>query len=333
MGKSKKKTDKSLSTGKKLIAILVLSCSLVGLGVSAGFAVNDVFSLIFAVLSGIVAFITLFILLKDYKIERKGKTAKKTTKWYADKFIAALVPVWVIAAIVLIAVGAGENEAVMYAGFLMFPVISILIAPNAALYALKDIKGWKRIFTANGNLDKSKDNEDFHMVKVPVSFEKKLFFAVVKDRILNLFAVVTVMVVGAVSGLILILTYDSHSVSPGNVIGAIFYVRVRRGTGFMAFILLLVLVFGFPAVVYYITDAIYKLRTVTSHKYIAYHAIVKYVKIYKMRIDCDGRHYEYKYCTLVGMREKKVNDTPAVLIFIPDDVFVFPDEIVNPESK
>ena len=27
-----------------------------------------------------------------------------------------------------------------------------------------------------------------------------------------------------------------------------------------------------------------------------------------------------------GMKEKQVHDTPAVLIFIPDDVFIFSDE-------
>lgn len=37
----------------------------------------------------------------------------------------------------------------------------------------------------------------------------------------------------------------------------------------------------------------------------------------------------YKYGTLVGMKENQVNDTPATLIFIPDDVLIFPDEVLN----
>jgi len=36
------------------------------------------------------------------------------------------------------------------------------------------------------------------------------------------------MVVGAVAGLIAILTYDSRSVSPGDLFRAIVYVRMRR---------------------------------------------------------------------------------------------------------
>ena len=215
----------------------------------------------------------------------------------------------------------------MYAGILMFPVISIVIAPNGALYALKDAKDWKGIFYGKGNLASFKDNKDFHWEKVPVSFEKRLFWAVVKDQILNGITIIAFLFIGAVGGIIAILTYDSHTVSPGDIFGAIRYVRLRRGTGLMGFILLVVLVFGFPIFVYFVTNVIYKLRIVTSHKYMAYHAIVHYMNSYKASVNSDGRHYEYKYCTLVGMKDKDIHDTPAILIFIPDDVLIFPDEV------
>ena len=325
MGKTKKKTDKSMPVGIKLLLILLLSCSLVGTGVCAGLAVQSIYLLVFAAPFVIIAFVSLLFLLKDYKNAKK----EKTLKWYVDKFLVAFVPIWVISAIVLITVGYEDNDPVIYAGVLMFPMISILIAPNAALYALKDLKGWERIFYGNGNLENCKDNKDFYRVNTPVAFEKRLFWAVVRDQILNIYAAISLMVIGAISGMISILTYDSHSVTPGDVLGAVFYVRVRRGTGFMAFILLMVVVFGFPVFVYYITNAIYKLRIIAGHKYIAYHAVVKYVNTYKMKIDSDGRKYEYKYSTLVGMKEKQVNNTPAVLIFIPDDVLIFPDEVFN----
>ena len=331
MSRKKKSPGKSMPIGLKLFLILLLSCSMVGTAVFAAFAFENIHSLLIAIPSGIVAFITLLILLKDYKIENGKTTQKKqkTTRWYIDKIIAGFVPVWVITAIVLIAVGSGENEVIMYAGFLMFPVISILIAPNAALYAIKDSKNWKSIFYGKGNLEKFKDNKDFYWMKAPVAFEKRVFWTVVKDRILNIFTLVSFMVIAAAFGLLSILTYDSHSVSPGNLFGAIFYVRVRRGTGVMAFILLLIVVFGFPAFVYFITDAIYKLRIVTKHEYLVYHAIVSSVNTYKLRIDNGGRKYEYKYGTLVGMKEKQINNTPAVMIFIPDDVLIFPDEVIT----
>lgn len=326
LGKAKNKNVKSLSVGKKLLLILLLACSLVGTAVCAGFAVKDIFSLVFAVPAGIIAFIALLILLKDYKTEKK----EKTVKWYVDKFLVALVPVWVATAIALIVVGYDENELVMYAGFLMFPLISIIVAPNAALYAVRDAKGWKRIFYGNGNLESFKDNKDFYRVKTPVGFEKELIGAVIRDQILNISTAVVFMFIVAVFGLISIVTYDSHSVSPGDLIGAVFYVRVRRGTGVMAFILLIILVFGFPLFVYYVTNAIYKLRIITKHQYMAYHAIVSDMNDGTLRINCGKRHYKYKYCIPVGMRASQICDTPAVLIFIPDDVLIFPDEIFKP---
>ena len=325
MSKRKKKTDNSLPTGIKLLLVLLLACSFVGTGIFAGLAVKNIYTLVFAVPSAIIAFITLLILLRDFKNTKKEKTAK----WYVDKCLMALIPIWVMAAIVLIADGSDKNEPVMYVGILMFPVISILISPNAALYALGDTKGWKRIFYGKGNLESFKDNKEFYWVKTPVSFEKRIIRAVVKDQILNVFTLISLMVIGAIAGLISILTYDSHRVSPGDVLGAIIYVRARRGTGIMAFILLVIAVFGFPILVYYLTNAIYKLRIVAGHKYMAYHAIVKSVNNYKVRIYSDGRRYEYKFGTLVGMKENQIKDTPATLIFIPDDVLIFPDEVVN----
>ena len=325
MGKTKKKTEKHLSAGKKLLTILLLSCSMVGLGVSIGFAAGkDIYALIFAALSAVVAFIMLSILLKDYQTKKK-----KTTKWYVDKYIAALVPVWVLSAIFLIAVGYDENETIMYIGFLMFPAISMMIAPNAALYALRDSKGWKKIFYANGNLERFKDTNVFYSIKPPVDFERKIYRAVIKDQFLDVFALISLMFIIALVGIWAILTYDSHSVAPGDLLYAIRYVKLRRGTGLMAFLLLLVVVFGFPAFVYYVTNAIYKLRIIAKHQYMAYHAIVRKVDSYRMLIDCDGRCYEYKYSTLVGMKENQINNTPAVLIFIPDSVVIFPDEILK----
>ena len=334
MSKKPKKTEKSMPIGLKLLAILLLSVSTVAFAVSLAFAFLDIFSLVIAVPSGIIAFAMLLILLKDYKPAGKKnskkkkteKTTEKNAKWYIDKILAALVVFGVLLAIFLIAVGYDENEAVMYAGLLLFPFLSILISPNAVFYSLKDMNGWKRIFYGKGNLEKYKDNKDFYWVKTPVAFEKRLFWAVVKDQILNIYAVITLMVFAAVAGLISILTYDSHTATPGDLFGAVVYVRARRGTGFMAFILLLVIVFGFPVFVYYLTNAINKLRIITGHKYMAYHAVVKYMDTYKMVIDSGNRKYEYKYSTLVGMKEKQVHDTPAVLIFIPDDVLIFPDE-------
>ena len=328
MGRNKKKkqsTD-SLSIGKKLFLILLLSFSLVATGIFAAFSFGNAVALVFAVPAGILAFVSLFILLKDYKIGEKGKT-EKTVKWYIDKFIAGLVPVLVIAALVMIVLYSEEDNAVLYVmGFLIFPILSIVISPNAALYSLKDMKGWKKIFYGKGNLEKFKDNKDFYKVKTPLSYERKIYWAVVKDQFLNVATVVVIMFLISVITILAMMRGVPGGVSPGNLIVAVIYVRARRSMGFMFFMLLFIAVFGFPIFVWYVTNAVSKLRIISKHEYIAYHAVVESVNGYVMRIDSDGRKYKYDYCTLIGMKAKQVKKTPATLVFIPDDVLMFPDK-------
>ena len=326
MGRNKKKkqSQNSLSNGKKLIIILLLSCSLVAFGVFAALSFNNVAALTFAVPTGILAFVLFFVLLKDYKIEKKGKRTKeaKTAKWYIDKFLAGLVPVLVIAALVMIVSYSEEDHAVLYvAGFLMFPVLSIAISPNAALYSLKDMKSWKQIFYGKGNLENFKDNKDFYKVKAPLPYERRIYRAVVKDQFLNVATVLVIMILISVIAILKMMRGVPGGVTPGHLIEAIIYVRAKRAMGFRFFTLLLIAVFGFPIFVWYVTNAISKLRIISKHEYIAYHAVVESVNGYVMRINSDGREYKYDYCTLIGMKAKQVKNTPATLVFIPDDVF------------
>ena len=333
MGRNKKKKQSpdSLSNGKKLIIILLLSCSLVAFGVFAALSFNNVAALTFAVPTGILAFVLLFVLLKDYKIEKKGKRTKeaKTAKWYLDKFLAGLVPVLVIAALVLIITYSEEDNPVLYvAGFLIFPVLSIAISPNAALYSLKDMKDWKKIFYGKGNLQNFKDNKDFYNVKTPLPYERKIYWAVVKDQFLNISTVLVIMFFISVIAILKMMRGVPDGIAPGNLIGAIIYVRAKRAMGFRFFVLLSICVFGFPVFVWYVTNAISKLRIISKHEYIAYHAVVASVNGYVMYINSDdGRKYKYDYCSLIGMKAKQVKNTSATLVFIPDDVLMFPDEV------
>lgn len=69
-----------------------------------------------------------------------------------------------------------------------------------------------------------------------------------------------------------------------------------------------------------------KLFLVVLRNQVLDHAVVKSVRSYKMCINEEGRKYSYDYATCVGIKEKDVHDTKAVLIFIPDDVLIFPDK-------
>jgi hypothetical protein len=335
MGRNKKKkqSDNSLSLGKKLGLILLLSCSLVATGVFAALSLSNPAGLVFTVPAGILAFVLLLILLKDYKIEEKGKKAKTTkpVKWYIDKFLAGFVPVLVIAALALIITYSEEDNPVLYVtGFLIFPVLSISISPNAVLYSLKDLKDWKKIFYGKGNLENFKDNKEFYNIRPPLPYERKIYWAVVKDQFLNVSTVLVVMFLISVITILAMMRGVPGGVTPGNLIEAIIYVRAKRAMGYGFFVLLLIAVFGFPMFMWYVTNAVSKLRIISKHEYIAYHAVVARVNGYVMYINSDdGRKYKYDYCSLIGMRAKQVNNTPATLVFIPDDVLMFPDEVLD----
>ena len=330
-GKKKNQSSNSLSNGKKLLIILLLSCSLVATGVFAALSLSNAAALVFTVPAGILAFVSLLILLKDYKIEEKGKKAKtiKPVKWYIDKLLAGLVPVLVIAALVLIIMYSEEDNPVLYVtGFLIFPVLSIAISPNAALYSLKDLKDWKKIFYGKGNLGNFKDNKDFYSIKPPLPYERRIYWAVVKEQFLNVSTVLVIMFLISVITILRMMRGVPDGIAPGNLIGAILYVRAKRAMGFRFFVFLFICVFGFPVFVWYVTNAISKLRIISKHEYIAYHAVVAHVNGYVMYINSDdGRKYKYEYCSLIGMKAKQVKDTPATLVFIPDDVLMFPDKI------
>ena len=57
--------------------------------------------------------------------------------------------------------------------------------------------------------------------------------------------------------------------------------------------------------------------------------IVKKVEDSTVTVDRDGKVFHYKDCSCVGIREKKINNTGATLVFIPDDVLLIPDEVVE----
>lgn len=310
-----------MSNGKKLLIILILSCSVEGFGVLLGLSFSYIYALAFALPAGALAFLLFRMLLKDFKSKNE-----KTTRWYTDKYIAMFVPVWITAALVIIAFSSDGSDTLLAAGFLMFPVASIAVAPNGALLARKNLKNWEQIFYGKGNLHKLKDTEDFYPIEPPLPYEKRILLAALKNCILNIGTIAVMAFVISVSA-ILRMVYDSyHETVKGDLFASVAHVKAERAEGFMFFAFLFVMVFGFPIFTYFVSDAINKLRLVSAHKYLAYHAIVKSVKNYVLLVDHKGRHYKYNYATLIGMSEKKIKDTPATLVFLPDDVLIFPDK-------
>ena len=329
--------DKHLSTGKKLLVALFFSISVIFLGIFLGFFIkyfylgitthnNDLIdeSLMFLVASfiiGIIFFITIIILLKDYDRNKK----EKNKKWYIDKILFALTPVWITVATVLFSFGYEENESIyILFSVILFLIIGILTTPNVILYALNDMKNWKSIFYNKGNIAKHKMVADFYMMTTPVSFERKIYFAVIKEQLLNIFTVILCIMLFIIIGLFNS-SYEAIG-TPGNIIYAIIHTRAVRMEGYFFFGSVFIAAFWIPIFAYYITNALYKLRIVKRHEYIAYHAIVDKVDTSKISINNSGVHYKYDYCACVGIKSKNINKTKSILIFIPDDLLLFPDK-------
>ena len=327
---------KSLSTGKKFLVATLFSISTIFLGILLGFFIkylylgiisndNDTISaslifLIFPFILGLIFTITLMILLHNYDKSKK----EKNIKWYVDKFLLALTPVWITVAMVFFSFFNEEGEGLyLIFSIIIFLCIGILTTPNVVLYALNDMKNWQEIVTKNGNLANCKKAHGFYKMYPPVSFERKIYFAILKDQILNLHTVALVIIFFIVGALL----SSSHQYAgiPGNIFYAILHTKSVRAEGYLFFGAVFFASFWIPIFAYYITNAIYKLRIVKRHEYIVYHAIVDEVDTYKIRIKNSGVHFKYDYCSCVGIKSKDVNKTKSILIFVPDDMLLFPD--------
>ena len=326
----------SLSTGKKLLVILLFSTSVIFLGVFLSFFIKYLYEgitshdndaiiasfIIFIIpfLLGIMFCITLMILLRDYDRNKK----EKNRKWYVDKFLLALTPVWITVAMVFFSFFYEDSEGVyLIFSIIIFLCIGILTTPNVVLYALNDMKNWQEIVTKNGNLANCKKAHGFYKMYPPVSFERKIYFAILKDQILNIYTVALVIIF-FIAGALLSGSYQ-HAEIPGNIFYAILHTKSVRAEGYLFFGAVFFAAFWIPIFAYYITNAIYKFRIVKRHEYIVYHAIVDKVDTYKIRIKNSGVHFEYNYCSCVGIKARDVNNTKAILIFVPDDMLLFPD--------
>ena len=82
------------------------------------------------------------------------------------------------------------------------------------------------------------------------------------------------------------------------------------------------LIFGGPVLVYYMTCAIIRLRVLMRKEYEVYHGVVVGASFRELRLN-STRHKTYG--VVLGMRTKDVDHTLATIVFIPDEIYVIPD--------
>ena len=322
---NKRKPRKELPLTLNLIIILLFAVSFIFFGICIGFLVNsflnetinDIIGNTFlTILAGIIYIILLLILLRNSDSENI-----KPTKWYINCILISLTINLIVPALTMIVLE--EDNVINYIiGFCMFPLIGIITTPNIIKHVKKDTTRWKGILYKNGNLHKIKDSKDYYKVTTPVPYEKEILSAVYKEQIKNILVVVGFMIFVMVIGIRYMKTDHNYT---GNVINNLMELKAKRAFGFIFFTMLFFSAFGIPIIAYYISHALKKISIVKKHEYMAYHVIVPSVNNGKIHIYDKNKHYEYKYCTCVGIKEKNVNFTPATLIFIPDDVLIFSD--------
>lgn len=105
------------------------------------------------------------------------------------------------------------------------------------------------------------------------------------------------------------------------------HARFSRTEGVAAFVFFFILIFGLPVFSFSLTNFIYRLRVVKRREYIAYHAVVRGMHDTRLTIFEKSKYCVFKYSNCVGMRQKDVSDTPGILVFVPDEVYFFPDQI------
>ena len=243
---------------------------------------------------------------KRFYTHTKKKTHEKGKRFLNIALIILMV-VWYIAAFVILINGSDNDDIPMLlAGLGMFPLGGLIMSVNSAKYALKDLKGWRRIFTK----PRLPQDDLFYVVKDPSYLHKAIFRAVLKEQVLNIIVMIAVPIVLMVGN-----GYIAQ------------HARFSRTQGRAGFIFAFILVFGLPLFFYSFTNFVYRLRVVKRREYIAYHAVVRGMHDNRLTLFYKSKINTFKYSNCIGMSEKDVHDTPGIIVFVPDEAYFFPDEV------
>ena len=321
----KRKPRKELPLVVNIIVILLFTVVFILFGICMGFFINTfinptndrLMSVLYTLVTGFIYMILLIILLRNSDSENI-----QPLKWYINCILISFILTLIVTAITVFMLGSDDSIINYIIGFLMFPFIGIISTPNVVKHTLKDTQKWKSILYDKGNLHKIKNSKDFYKVETPVPFEKEIISAIYKNEFLNVLVVVGIM-------LIVIYLSVHHMISDNsytnNLAFNLIKIRANRGFGFMGFLMIIFLAFGIPIISFYVCNFIKKIRVVKKHEYLAYHVIVSRVNNSKIAIYDKNINYKYNYCYCVDIKEKEIDHSPATLIFIPDDVLLFPD--------
>lgn len=240
-------------------------------------------------------------------MKNKQNTEKKpkTLKWYLDKLPILAVAAMVIAGIVIMIIATNNDDTVMViVGVAMLPGAGILITPRVIISALKESRGWR-----DRMLDYNLLREEFFCEISDYSpYHKRVCRAVIREASLNFLFLIGVLAFFIVAGVITL---------EGNI----------DSDDFAVFLITLgIIIFIIPILAYNITCAACRIRIALRREYCVYRSQVKAVDGYNMKIVGKLGIYKFKYCKCLGICKEEVYDTNAILVFVPDEVYILPDD-------
>lgn len=337
MGKKKKtKKEKKMPIWLTLILILLISAAFVLFCVGTGYFIDAIVAFItktveeeqklqYTLTVAIMGTLHLFFFI-SLILGRMPFVKKKEGESYREDILGMFMIVLVLSAVMLIALSNMHDRIIdMIVAAIMFPTAGFIASPWIIKHVLKSRNTWTEIFYSHerGNLCNCKNDKDFYIVENPVSFEKRLYFSVIQQQYAGVIAVIAVMIlITAITIFWISYGYDHQTES---LLYALIEVRLKRATGGMFFFTVFIVAFSPAILSYCITGTICRIRIVKKHQYIACHAIVRKVDCGRISLSSDKYYYRYNYTTCFGIRERNIHDTPATLIFLPDNVFLFPD--------
>lgn len=190
---------------------------------------------------------------------------------------------------------AGTDQEIMIS-MAVFPGIGLfLVSPNIIIHTVRKSRNWNR--TNFGYMG-------FTRVEAPDDYRMKLLWPVIREQLLNMSAVFGPLFVGLIFATI-------------GIESSLSRIADRAGLFFLG-----LLIFGGPVLVYYMTCAIIRLRVLMRKEYEVYHGVVVGASFRELRLN-STRHKTYG--VVLGMRTKDVDHTPATIVFIPDEIYVIPD--------
>lgn len=256
--------------------------------------------------------------------DKSGKTKQpEKFRWTFTRTLALVGIMLLTGFVIVIASSANDNTTGLIVGLAFLPGTGLLITPIIVKSAIRESSTWKdRMFKdKQRSFEASLLKEDsFYQIEDTEPYRSRLLKGVIREALLNASVLIVALISALISGV--------FALVDGPPSWMLLMGRAEKEYMANAFVaVLVVVVLLIPMCAYNITLSICRIRTVIRREYLVYHAVVNKVDWYEMDITGKrGKNYHFNYCKCLGIKAKEIHDTEAILAFVPDEAYLFPDD-------